>query len=366
MRKLFGTIMLVLLGIEVTFAQVNQINTRAETYMMRQITDQLIKELNDFPVNVRRMAVYKINYDANRFDMQSIAYIKGEIEATFRANAPVSIISPPELDPTDKLKIVGSDSTLQVMNIRGRSLADMSPELLEGVANKYSVSGLMELTVQSHNTEGLVVLIRVMNPQSREIVWAKSIAAFPIEERKKDEDGRRTVITIGTTSMENESFITTVDSAGIDVDSLGLVGTSSLNFSASFAYRQPLNEDFSSYLGIYVGLNIIKPTESSEFEASFWELGLTYDQALGPKSTEIDDYRLMVGADASVWFARGERQGNLITISPSIVFNLTENLGFEASGLIFVNERSIRTTDLPTNTYTYGQYGYGVKAYVRF
>lgn len=361
MRILFGTILLAAIGAQVVFAQNSEINRRAETYMMRQITEQLVPELSDLPVNIRRMAIYKINYNANTFSNESIAYIKGEIENTFRENSPVSVISPPELDPTDKLKIIGSDSTLQVMNIKGRSLADMSPELLDGVANKYSVSGLAELTIQKRQTEGLVVIIRIISPQSREIVWSQSIAAFPVREKEKVDIGKRVVIHFGATALQNASFTTaTAPDSNIPVN------TTTLNYNLALKYRQPLNEDNSGYLGIYTGANVLRSTESTEFETNFWEIGISFDQAITSKTEAINDYRLMLGADAAIWIAQGDKQGNLITFNPSLIFNLTENLGFEVNGLIFMTERSVQDTGFGANTYTFGQYGYGVKAYVQF
>lgn len=361
MRTILVVILLAGFGIQSARAQSGDINRRADTYMMRQITNQLVEELSDLPVNVRRMAIYKINYKSSNFDNQDIAYIKGSIESTFRDNSPVVVISPPELDPSDKLKIVGSDSTLKLLNIKGRSLADMSPELLEDIAQKYSVSGLTELTIQRLQTEGLVVLIRIMNPQSREIVWSKSLAAFPVEDPEEKKLGKRVVIQFGATMMENESYAT-----GVAPDVEIPVGTSSLKYNLSVGYRQPLNEMNSSYLGIFTGVNVLRANESTDFESTFWEMGITFDQAISRKSTEINDYRLMLGLDASVWLAQGDRNGNLITASPSLMFNLTQNIGFEVRGLVLVSDRFVKTTAANPNSYTYGQLGYGVKAYVQF
>ena len=68
------------------------------------------------------------------------------------------LLSPPELEPNDKLKIVGNDSTLQILNMQGRSLADVSPEMLEEIAYKYGVQGLVELSLQRRQPEGLVIV----------------------------------------------------------------------------------------------------------------------------------------------------------------------------------------------------------------
>jgi hypothetical protein len=361
MRTIVVLILLAGMGFQSAEAQSGKINKRADTYMMRQITKQLEKELNDVPVSVRRMAIYKINYKSSEFNNQDVAFIKGEIESTFRNNTPVSVISPPELDPSDKLKIMGSDSTLRLLNIKGRSLADMSPELLEGIAQKYSVSGLTELTIQKLQTEGLVVFIRIMNPQSREIVWSKSFASFPVEDPEEENLGKRIVLSFGATMMENEWYSTdTAPDVEIPVES------TALNYSLSFGYRQPLNDLNSSYLGIFTGMNVIRANENRSFESTLWEMGITFDQAISRKSEQINDYRLMLGLDASVWIAQGDKNGNLITASPSLMFNLTKNIGFEVRGLVFLSDRSVKNSGAFPDTYTYGQLGYGVKAYVQF
>ena len=334
---------------------------KAESYMMRQISSQLASELSDLPVSIRRIAIYKMNYNSDRFSSESIAYIKGEIEAVFRENAPVTVVSPPELDPTDKLKIVGTDSTLRLMNIKGRSLADMSPELLEQVADKYSLSGLVELTVQRKMQEGMILQLRMMSPQSREVVWAKSVAAYPVGFQEKDDVGKRIIIRFGTTFMSNESY-----STSLDPNNETPVGTTSLNYSFNVGYRQSFDADNSGYLGFYTGVNVIRSNESNEFEANFWEIGISFDQALSSKSEPINDYRVMLGVDASVWLVQGDKEGNMISFNPSLMFNMTQNIGFELYGQYFLSDRSITGKDALSNTYTYGQFGYGVKAYVQF
>ena len=47
--------------------------------------------------------------------------------------------------------------------MQGRSLADVSPEMLEEISHKYGVQGFIELSLQRREPEGLVIGIRVMN-----------------------------------------------------------------------------------------------------------------------------------------------------------------------------------------------------------
>ncbi|MEX0721406.1 MAG: hypothetical protein WD059_12110 [Balneolaceae bacterium] len=334
-----------------------QVNKWADSYQLERITAQMIAEISDIPVSVRRMAIYKLNYNSSSFDKQSIAYIKSEIESVFRDYSPVRVISPPELDPTDNLKIVGSDSTLQIMNIQGRSVADMSPELLENISSKYSVSGLVELTLQKKRPEGLIISVRIISPSSREIVWSKSFESYPVEEREKVDLGKRVTLNFGATSLTNESFTL----AGSEE----MEESKTLNYNFTFGYRQPLNLDNSSYLGLFVGYNKMRSTDNPDFENAFLEVGLSFDQALSRKSPDIRGYRVMLGVDASIWLPRDEKKGDIVMISPSIMFNLTENLGFEVNGLAFMSDRSVQDP-VNSNIFTYGQLGYGVRAYVQF
>ena len=177
MRSVFIISAVLLIGFSgTTFAQDHKSGV---AYQMEQISDQMIDQINDVPANIRRVAVYKLNYNPMRFTVQEVEFIRGEIESAFREFAGLTVLSPPELEPNDKMKIFGNDSTLQILNIQGRSLADVSPELLTESASTYGVQGLLEVSMQKRNPDGLILSLRMISPRSREIVWTKSFISNP-------------------------------------------------------------------------------------------------------------------------------------------------------------------------------------------
>ena len=87
---------------------------QGDPFMIEKIQEQLNPSLTDFPASVRRIAIYKINYSALRFTNEEVEYIRAEDRVFDAAICRTYSLSPPELEPNDKLKIVGNDSTLQI------------------------------------------------------------------------------------------------------------------------------------------------------------------------------------------------------------------------------------------------------------
>lgn len=349
---------IILIAILAPSRGLGQAYTLTDFEKVEQIVQQLEGQVEDFPVSVQRLAVYKINYDPNRFSSETVSYIKNRVEAALKELTPADIISPSELAPTDKLRIVGSDSTLKIMNIKGRSMPDMSPELLTKITEKYSVSGLVELTLQRHGPEKLFISMRLMNPASRQIVWSKSFESSPVG--KEDEDvGKRTNFQFGISALENKSF---TEGGGTPED----IGTRSLLYSIIYIYRQSLNSDNSSYFGFSTGLNFTRSLDSPDFNTYFWQVGLNFDQAITQKNSVINGYRFMLGVDGGLWIPLGKRQGELLVLQPSLMFNLTKNIGFEVNVTSFLSDSYIRNENAPRDTFTFSKFGYGVKAYVQF
>ena len=159
MKKLFILLIVFILGALTDSYYVSaQIfnHEQGDPYMIEKIQEQLNPSLADFPATVRRIAIYKINYSALRFTNEEVEYIRAEIEYSMRNYAGLTVLSPPELEPNDKLKIIGNDSTLQILNMQGRSLADVSPEMLEEIAyknkwiNKKNINDIIKVSTSSY------------------------------------------------------------------------------------------------------------------------------------------------------------------------------------------------------------------------
>ncbi len=330
-------------------------------YQMGQISEQMVDQLSDVPANIRRVAVYKLNYNPMRFTVQEVEYIRGEIETAFREFAGLTVLSPPELEPNDKMKIVGNDSTLQILNIQGRSLADVNSDLLTEIAANYGVQGLVEVSMQKRNPDGLVLSIRMINPRSREIIWTQSFISNPFTVDVVVDKGKTAMVNFGAGSMESES-ITRADTTVANPDTA--IADIIVTFSAAFTYRQPLNVDNSAYIGFNAGLNILRAREVDAFNVTLFEFGATYYQAITSKNEDIDDYRVMLFLNANVQFPLGKPTGEFFSAKPGVMFNLSDNLGLSLYSNLIVSGETLTLEN--NDKISYSKVGYGIQAVIRF
>lgn len=362
---------------------------QGDPYMIEKIQEQLNPNLADFPATVRRIAIYKINYSALRFTNEEVEYIRAEIEYSMRNYAGLTVLSPPELEPNDKLKIVGNDSTLQILNMQGRSLADVSPEMLEEIAYKYGVQGLVELSLQRREPEGLVISIRVMNPQSREVVWSNSFISNPPIVLPTLNQGTQKLVTFGISTKPSDSwyrnkYATSTTSndttgagagAGAGTDSTAnafshqadtLLRQALTDFSVTFTYRQPLDLENSSYIGFSAGYHIVRSRDREQtlFDISLFELGLIYYQAISEKVPDIDEYRVVFYSKLNTQFPLGNKEGEMFVLEPGLQFNLSKNIGLSVFGNLMLAGETIKLAN--KDRLTYKQTGFGFHAVIRF
>ena len=387
MKKLFYIVIL-LLGVLIDSQLINAqmfTHQQGDPFMVEKIQEQLNPSLTDFPASVRRIAIYKINYSALRFTNEEVEYIRAEVEYSMRQYAGLTVISPPELEPNDKLKIVGNDSTLQILNMQGRSLADVSPEMLEEISYKYGVQGLIELSLQRRQPEGLVIGIRVMNPQSREIVWSNSFISNPPVVLPTLNQGNQKLVTFGITTRSSDSWYrnqyatTTISndttSAGAGTDSTAnafshqadtLLRQALTDFSITFTYRQPLDLENSSYIGFSAAYHIIRSQnrDLTLFDISLFDIGLIYYQALSEKVPDIDEYRVVFYSKLSTQFPLGNKKGEMFMLEPGLQFNLSKNIGLSVFGNLMLAGETIKLAN--KDRLTYKQTGFGFHAVIRF
>lgn len=395
MKKLFYIVIL-LLGVLIDSQHINAqmfTHQQGDPFMVEKIQEQLNPSLTDFPVSVRRIAIYKINYSALRFTNEEVEYIRAEVEYSMRQYAGLTVISPPELEPNDKLKIVGNDSTLQILNMQGRSLADVSPEMLEEISYKYGVQGLIELSLQRREPEGLVIGIRVMNPQSREIVWSNSFISNPPVVLPTLNQGNQKLVTFGITTRSSDSWYrnqyatTTISNdttstgtgagagAGAGADSTAnafshqadtLLRQALTDFSITFTYRQPLDLENSSYIGFSAAYHIIRSQnrDLTLFDISLFDIGLIYYQALSEKVPDIDEYRVVFYSKLSTQFPLGNQKGEMFMLEPGLQFNLSKNIGLSVFGNLMLAGETIKLAN--KDRLTYKQTGFGFHAVIRF
>ena len=367
MKRLFFPVAFFILAFLSSSGLTAQDHQDGDPYQMDQIMLQMSEELNNIPVNIRRIAVYKINYSSFRFTNEEVEYIRAEVEHAFRQYAGLTILSPPELEPNDKMKIIGSDSTLQILNVRGRSLADVSPEFLNEITDKYGVQGLVELSLQRRTPEGLVIALRMMNPNSREVVWTKSFVSNKLIVDDVVDKGKTSVINFGFGSRTGENIF--YPDTLFRADSTFALGDSAVNnivvdLHLSYTYRQPLNTENSAYIGFTGGIHMLRASGADEFNLTLIEFGTTYYQAISAIHEDLNLDRVMFYVNGNVQFPLGSQEGEIFSASPGLLLNLSENIGLSVySNFILSGE----TLSLENNQkITFNKLSYGIQGVIRF
>ncbi len=312
---------------------------------------------SDIPTDVRRVTIYRLNYNEDFLSEETIEYIVSRIEQTLKEYSALSIISPPELKPTNELKIFGRDSTIQISNTKGRSLAESSAELLLETTQKYAIHALIEVSVQKKAIEGFIINIRMKRPESLEVIWVKTVISKQIFPKEEIDKGKLTFLSVGVETVTGQSF--NVDSVSTDAEQ------QILNFNASLTIRQPIDLSTSSYFGVKAGLNIYKGTQDSLYNVNLINLGVVFHYGLGEKNESINGNRLILTLDADVRFAINKYNGSIFTVSPGLQFNFTESIsiGLHARNIISGNE--LRQKEV-NQSITFNRLSYGLQCVFRF
>ena len=335
----------------------NNAVAQSDAVLVEKAISKLEDMVADIPNDVRRVAVYRLNYNENVLSEETIGYLVSRIEETFKQYSALSVISPPELKPTNELKIFGRDSTIQISNTKGRSLAESSAELLLETAQRYSLHALIEVTVQKKALEGFIINIRMLRPESLEVVWVKTIISNQVFAKEEIDKGKLIFLNVGVETVTGESF--KADSVTTDAEQ------QVLNFNASVTYRQPIDNTVSSYFGIRGGLNIYKGTQDSLYNAALVNLGIVFQYGLGEKNESINATRLLLTLDADMRFAITKYEGSIFTVSPGLQFNFTESIsiGLYARNIISGDELRQKGEN---KSITFNRLSYGLQCVFRF
>jgi hypothetical protein len=330
---------------------------QSDAVLVEKAVAKLEDMTSDIPNDIRRVTVYRLNYNENYLSEETVGYIVSRIEQTFREYSALTIISPPELKPTNELKIFGRDSTIQISNTKGRSLAESNSELLLETAQKYSLHALIEVSVQKKAIEGFIINIRMIRPESQEVVWVKTLISNQVFPKEDIDKGKLIFLNVGVETVTGESF--KVDSTTTDAEQ------QILNFNASITFRQPIDNSVSSYFGIRGGFNIYKGTQDSLYNATLLNLGVVFQYGLGEENESINANRLLLTLDADVRFALTKYEGSIFTISPGLQFNFTESISVGLYARNIISGDELRQKDVDQSI-TFNRLSYGLQCVFRF
>lgn len=325
-----------------------------------QLVEKVIKQLEgsfiDIPIGVKRVSIYRLNYDKKILKSEDLNFITAKIEHTFKEFGALTIISPRELEPNNELKIVGRDSSFQISNAKGRSIAESNTTLLIETAEKYAIHGLVELTIQKEYIEGYVFTLKMIRPESQEVIWLKTIASNPIKPKIKKDKGKLTLVSVGVETLNGASY--SVNGATTNAEQ------QVLSYNGSVTVRQPIDSENKGYLGIETGVSYLKGVDDNRYDATLIHLGTSFQHGLGEKKETINANRIAFMLDADVRFALNTYKGSIFTVSSGFNFNFTRSisLGIYARNIISGNKMKESATN---KSITFNRLSYGIQCIIR-
>ncbi len=137
---------------------------------LEKILKDLKKAMGDIPPEVEKIAIYQIRTDSRDFSRGVAQYLQGRIETTFRDEARLKLISPPELKT---LTIVSTDSSF--------SLTNTVPTLGElwKLGDKLRIDAFIEGTCGKSEEGDVMLNLKLIKHRSAEILWSGDFIAGP-------------------------------------------------------------------------------------------------------------------------------------------------------------------------------------------
>lgn len=367
MRRATGLFLLIgLLWCNLSFGQNANSNSKdiSQYTQLRQVVNKLEKEVENIPHIIRRVATQKLSYDSTRITPQGYRLIRHEIEEAFKEYGRVKMLELEEFSRKKILHVVGTDSSLSLRNtFRGADERENSIRLLE-LSQKYGVDAFMKGHIQYRKQEGYVIMLELISPQSREVLWSTSLISKDQNPPPKRGRGKLTLVTAGASLVPTRQY--SINGNPYTAGEILL-----LDYTVRMSFRQPINSKNSGYIGLRGGYhfyNVVpkggEATGYESYSASLFEIGAIFYKTLAPKSEIRDDFWLELYAGPNMLIAFNSN--NQFGLAQGINVNLSENLGLALDAqYLFAQSPEIENKD-ETRNLQLNTISYGLKVLLRF
>lgn len=365
MRKATGVLLLIgLLWSNVSFGQgaTNASKDLSQYTKLQHVMDKLKEEVENIPHTITRIATQSMSYDTTRLTPQGYRLIRHEIEGVFRDHGRTKMLSLEEFRRDKVLQVIGTDSTLSLRNtMRSADERENSIRLLE-LSQKYGVDAFMKGDIQYRYDVGYVIMLELISPQSREVIWSKSLVSKDLNPPKKPSGGKTTLITAGASLVPTNQYTVNGSMYGGDI----LL----LDYSARLVFRQAINSKNSGYIGIRGGYHYYNVMPKGDevngyepYDTSIYEVGAVFYKTLAEKAERKNDYwlELYVGPNL-LMVSNGQNQFGL---AQGINLNISENLGLALDAQYLFNQSPEIESEDQTRNIQLNTIGYGLKILLR-
>lgn len=362
MRKAIGGFLFVLIALlwaNFVFGQEStnsSDNVSAQYTQMQNLLQKLEKEAVKIPFNITRIATQQIEYDTTKLTQQGYELIKHEIERTLRDQERLKVLNLEEFKDQKVLHISGTDSSLSLRNTqRSTSSKENSIRLLE-LSQKYEIDAFLKGEIQYRSEMGFVVMLQLISPQSREVIWSTSLISKDMDPEEEPNKGKLTLITAGASFLPTNNYLINNNIYNGDIFLL--------DYAAQLALRQPINNKNSGYIGVRGGYhyyNIMPQGEEGAnyepYDNSIFELGVIFYKTLAEKKEKENEYWIELYLSPNLLVPSGSQ--NMFGLAQGININLSDNLGLVLNAQYLLSsdpniENKEETKNIELNTIGYG------------
>lgn len=340
----------------------NRANIEREYTELNSLLDKLEQEAANSPFDVRRVAFFKLDYEQSRFTKQGIRYIKNEIERVLNESTPISMVNVREFDEPDPLQIIGSDSSLTIMNTNGWSTEQGGRDRLSNIVQKYALDGILEGSIQYRDGPGYILSLRLVRGDSRAVAWNISVMSNDMEQEEEMPESKTILISAGGGLLPYSGYV-----ANGQIPSTDPVV---IDYSANLTLRQSINSKNSGYLGVSLGYHQYRSAGLDEnqniepFSLTSFRAGVLYFLSVAEKSEIPNDYWIEIYLGPDILIV--SENDNLFRINQGINFNLARNLGLSLDlQYLLSSEPSLEDANSNT-TVDFKSIGYALRFLVRF
>lgn len=365
MNRILQTSVIILLiavmSIETAAAQSSSEREIERRLEFRQLMQNLEETLAEVPFNVQRIVFLRLEHNSARFDDERISYVRDEIESVFSGQPGITILSVPELEVAPVLKISSTDTSLTVENLSPFS-ATSNPEDLLKIGEKYAIQGYLDGRIQYSEALGYQLNLRITRPESREVVWNKTIETRTFQPEPEKFEGKRTIIAAG--AGLHSTFAYQVQGSTHGGDFLNV------NYHAALTFRQGMTPRNSGYVGLSGKINFFSlisiddDGSFEEFSKLVPEVGVTFFKTFIERSDIPNDHWIEAYLGVNMLFP--PQSDNLFSVNQGVFLNLTDNLGIALDIQYLLSDEHILFDEDTNNSLILNNLGYGIRFLLRF
>lgn len=241
-------LVVLLLAVGQSFSQ-NDTAAGSQYKELQQVVEKLKTEVENIPYSIQKVANQEISYDSSRITAKGFKLIEHEIERAFTEQGRVNMLQLEEFEQQNVLQITGTDSTLLLKNTSEKPNAKENSLRLLELSQKYGVDAFLKGYVQYRYDVGYVVSLELISPSTREVIWSKSVVSKDLEPEEETYKGKLTLLTVGATNIPTGTYLINQNAYNSDIILL--------DYNVRLAFRQPVNNKNSAYIGVQGGITII-------------------------------------------------------------------------------------------------------------